>query len=51
MGAIDDKPSPQPETLAGATNYVVEAIKALNAGKTPAVSSSRPYGCSVKYKS
>lgn len=29
------------------TNYVVEAVKALRAGKTPASQSTQPFGCSI----
>jgi hypothetical protein len=39
-GAIDDK---------GSTNYVVEAVKALKDGKAVSPSTTKPYGCSVKY--
>lgn len=40
-GAIDDK---------GSTNYVVEAVKALKEGKAPSPATTKPYGCSVKYR-
>jgi peroxiredoxin len=49
MGAIDDKPVASPATIAGARNYVREALAAVEAGKPVAVSSTEPYGCSVKY--
>lgn len=45
-GAIDDA-----EAEKKGTNYVVEAVKAIKAGNTPSPSSTRPYGCSVKYAS
>jgi AhpC/TSA family len=48
-GAIDDKASADQADLAGATNYVVEALKASMAGKEVAVKSTQSYGCSVKY--
>ena len=48
-GAIDDKPSFNPKTLEGATNYVVETLAAVDAGRQIAVTSTPPYGCSVKY--
>lgn len=51
MGAIDDKPSTNPATIAGARSYVREALAAVTAGKPVAVASTRPYGCSVKYSS
>ena len=49
MGAIDDHPVASPASLAGARNYVREALGALAAGKPVAVASTEPYGCSVKY--
>jgi len=49
MGAIDDKPTPNPATLKDARNYVREAIDSLLAGKPVAVKSTQSYGCSVKY--
>jgi hypothetical protein len=48
-GAIDDRPSPDPESLKGARNYAIEALQEAMNGKAVAVSTSRPYGCSVKY--
>lgn len=50
MGAIDDKPSANHETVKGARNYVSEALDAVLAGKPVATASTRPYGCSVKYQ-
>ncbi len=49
-GAIDDQPDPDPATLKGAKNYALDALKEAMAGKAVAVATSRPYGCSVKYK-
>ncbi len=49
MGAIDDKPSTSPDTIKTARPYVREALTALRDGKAVATSSTRPYGCSVKY--
>lgn len=46
-GAIDDDPHGDKQTP---INYVTEALKALKEGGRPAVSETRPYGCSVKYK-
>jgi peroxiredoxin len=40
-GAIDDK---------GSVNYVVGAVKALKDGKAPSPATTKPYGCSVKYR-
>jgi hypothetical protein len=49
QGAIDDKPSPDPDTLPGAHNYVSEALTAAMSGKAVPTPVTRPYGCSVKY--
>jgi peroxiredoxin len=46
-GAIDDDPAGK---NAAPKNYVDEAVTAILAGKAPAVATSEPYGCSVKYK-
>ena len=47
QGAIDSDPyGDQKEPV----NYVSEALKALKAERAPAVSETKPYGCSVKYK-
>ena len=48
-GAIDDKPTANPADLDGAHNYVVAAMDALMNGEEIAVTTTRPYGCSVKY--
>ena len=48
-GAIDDKPSTDRADVASATNYVSAALQSALAGQRVAVSSTRPYGCSVKY--
>ncbi len=48
-GAIDSDSSPRAESIEGATNYVLAAVESLKAGETVKVSSSQPYGCSVKY--
>jgi peroxiredoxin len=45
QGAIDDGPNGNAKT-----NYVVNAAKALKAGEAVSPSTTRPYGCSVKYK-
>ena len=49
-GAIDSKASPNPADIASSTNYVKVALDEALAGKTVTTPSSRPYGCSVKYK-
>ncbi|MFO0893976.1 MAG: redoxin domain-containing protein [Phycisphaerales bacterium] len=43
-GAIDDAKDGNK-----GVNYVVAAVEAVKSGKAPAVASSKPYGCSVKY--
>jgi len=48
-GAIDDKPTPDPSTVAGSNNYVKAALNEATSGKTVSVPSTKPYGCSVKY--
>ena len=48
-GAIDDKPTSDPADLNGATNYVSAALRETIAGKPVSVSTTRPYGCTVKY--
>jgi peroxiredoxin len=48
-GAIDDRPTPDPPDIAGATNYVSQALSEAMAGKPVSVAATRPYGCSVKY--
>jgi peroxiredoxin len=48
MGAIDDQPSARGDPRA-ARNYVRLALSALAAGRPVSVSSTQPYGCSIKY--
>lgn len=48
-GAIDDKPSPDPNDIPGATNYVAACLDASLTGKAVATRSTVSYGCSVKY--
>lgn len=45
-GALDDDPRGQKGDKA--TNYVVDAVTAVLAEKRPAVTSTKPYGCSIK---
>lgn len=49
QGAIDDKPGVDPSELKGAKNYVRAALQEALAGRPVEVSSTKPYGCSVKY--
>jgi peroxiredoxin len=48
-GAIDDRPTPDPQDVKGANNYVSDALTEAMAGKPVARPFTRPYGCSVKY--
>jgi peroxiredoxin len=48
FGAIDDDNGPDKP---GKTNYAAKAIDELAAGKAVTTTETKPYGCSVKYKS
>ena len=48
-GAIDDKPSTKRSDVPGAKNYVSAALTAAMSGKDVDVTTTKPYGCSVKY--
>lgn len=48
-GGIDDKPTPRLADINGARNHVLAALSELKAGKAVSVTTSRPYGCAVKY--
>ena len=48
-GAIDDRPTPDPDDVRGANNYVSDALTEAMAGKPVDTPYTRPYGCSVKY--
>lgn len=50
-GGIDSIPSADQSDIAKAENYVSAALADLEAGKKVAKSSTKPYGCSVKYAS
>jgi hypothetical protein len=49
-GAIDDMPSARPESLEGAHNYLAAALDEAMNGRPVTTPTSKPYGCSVKYK-
>jgi hypothetical protein len=49
-GGIDNIASTNKDDIAKATAYVREGLDAALAGKDIATKSSKPYGCSVKYK-
>jgi len=50
-GAIDDHATTDPGDIKSSKNYVSEALTEAMAGKPVATSSTRPYGCSVKFAS
>ena len=50
-GGIDDKRSADIADIKIAKNFVSAALDEMKAGKPISVSTSTPYGCSVKYKS
>ena len=49
-GGIDSVPSARVDDIKTATNYVRQGLNEVLAGKPIAMASTRPYGCSVKYK-
>ncbi|MEL6112166.1 MAG: redoxin family protein [Pseudomonadota bacterium] len=49
-GAMDDNPSAKLSSLDGATNYALGAMTAVMVGDDPNPATTKPYGCSVKYK-
>jgi peroxiredoxin len=51
MGGIDDQPTRDPAGIATAKNYVRAALSEVMEGKPVTEAVTRPYGCSVKYKS
>ncbi len=51
MGAIDDKPTTRNADLKTARNFVDEALTSLKEGKPVSETSTRAYGCVVKYSS
>jgi len=50
-GAIDSKATPNPADIPSSTNYIKAALDQSLAGKSISTSQTKPYGCSVKYKS
>jgi peroxiredoxin len=50
-GAIDSKASPNPDDIPNSTNYVKAALDEALSGKPVSNPNTKPYGCSVKYKS
>lgn len=49
VGAIDDNDSANPAVIPKSRNYVDAALNEVLSGQPITTSSSRPYGCSVKY--
>lgn len=50
IGAIDSIRSADTDDIKKATNYVAQSLNQAMKGKPVTVKTSRPYGCSVKYK-
>src|SRR5262249_10433001 len=50
-GAIDSKATQNPSDIPSPTNYVKSALDQSLAGKSVSTPETKPYGCSVKYKS
>ncbi len=48
-GAIDSIASTSADDIPKATNYVMQALAELSAGKPVSVASTKSYGCGVKY--
>lgn len=49
QGAIDDRPSADPADIPTSVNYVKAALDEALSGKAVSVSTTKSYGCSVKY--
>jgi peroxiredoxin len=50
-GGIDSIPSSNPDDIRKAVNYVKQAVSEATSGKPISAATTRPYGCSIKYKS
>lgn len=50
-GGIDSIPSSRPDDIKAATNYVNQALGEAFGGRPISAAATRPYGCSIKYKS
>jgi peroxiredoxin len=51
MGGIDDKATTRLDDLKTAKNFVDQALGELAQGKPVSITTSRPYGCTIKYSS
>ena len=49
-GAIDSVPSARVDDIKLATNYIRQSLTEALGGKPISASSTKPYGCSIKYK-
>ena len=49
-GGIDSVPSARVDDIKTATNYVRQGLNEALGGKAVSMASTRPYGCSVKYR-
>lgn len=49
-GAINDRPTAEKSDAVAGVNYAKVALAAVQAGKAPDPATTKPYGCSVKYK-
>ena len=49
LGAIDDQPRVEAASLAGAKNYVEQALTELSQNRPVSVPRTEPYGCSLHY--
>jgi hypothetical protein len=49
-GAIDSKPTSDKADIKDATNYVNQALGEAFGGRAISAAATRPYGCSIKYK-
>lgn len=50
-GGIDSIPSSRPDDVKTAVNYVKQGVREALAGQPISNATTRPYGCSIKYKS
>lgn len=50
-GGIDSIPSSNPDDIKKALNYVRQGLNEALAGKAISAATTRPYGCSIKYRS
>jgi peroxiredoxin len=49
LGAIDDQPRVETSSLAGARNYVDQALTELTSNRPVSLPQTEPYGCSLHY--